>query len=984
MKLRNYLVLGLFFMIGTALAQETVGPTNTGMVTEYVYVPSIAEQIANGTIKYADNITPRVAPEKRRITQGKLLPGKGLPNKGFDPAMESKSATRYPNDGPILTFEADTSTPFGVTDPTGAVGPNHYLAGWNTNFRIFDKSGAPLTAELSLGTVLTGNTLGDPIMLYDKFADRYVITEFDDAPNGFEVAISAGPNPVTDGWHVYINQFTTGTFPDYTKFSIWPDGYYVTANITGDRVFVVEREQMLLGLPAQFVELPLNGLAIGPGGFHSPQVFNVGQGDLPAPGNATVVFMQDDAFAGITEDHLKLWTVNVDWVDTSASTISAVPTELGLADGVSPFIAVFDGGSFENIPQLGGPDQDALQQTIMNQAQFRKFPTYNSAIFNFVVDTDASAGELAGIRWYELRQVADGAPWEVYQEGTYTSNDLTVDNRHAFSGSMGIDGFGNIAMAYTTSSADERVSIRYTGRYASDPLGMMTVDEQTIAVSTGSNSGVRLADYVHLTLDPSDDQTFWHIAEYFNTNRRDVVGLFTLVPDENVDVGIVDIVQPADGTLSTTETVEVTVRNFGLDPQSNIPVSFSVDGGAPVNEIVPGPIPSSSNVTYTFTATADMGTIGTTYSITASTGLGGDEDLTNDAFTKDVTYLEPDDVGVSAITAPETGNGLGATETVTVTVENFGGDEQSNVPVFYTIDGGAPVTDVVPGPVPVGGSVSFDFGTTADVSVIGSYDFVAGTELAGDSDTTNDDIAVTIENQFCQPAMDCSFGDGLQLVQVGSIDNPSGCEGYADFTALSTELLISSSTDITFTTGYGDQFVRVWIDFNDNNVFELTEIVLNNVEIADGSAGGSYTETFSLLVSAGVPLGEHIMRVKTNWNAPVPADACEETTYGETEDYTVDIVTVLGVDDIELSDSNFVITSTDNKHFQITLSNVSYDDLLQIRVNSVLGQTVLANWLENNNGTYTYELDMSYAPSGVYLVRLGNRDFGKVKRIIVK
>ena len=75
------------------------------------------------------------------------------------------------------------------------------------------------------------------------------------------------------------------------------------------------------------------------------------------------------------------------------------------------FISVFDGGSFSNLTQPGGGSAvDALQATIMNQAQFRKFGTYNSALFNFVVDMDASGGELAGIRWFELRQDGDNEP----------------------------------------------------------------------------------------------------------------------------------------------------------------------------------------------------------------------------------------------------------------------------------------------------------------------------------------------------------------------------------------------------------------------------------------------------------------------------------------------------------------------------------------------------------------------------------------------
>ena len=62
-----------------------------------------------------------------------------------------------------------------------------------------------------------------------------------------------------------------------------------------------------------------------------------------------------------------------------------------------------------NLTQPGGATPiDALQAIIMNQAQFRKFGGHNSAVFNFVVDVDATAGEHAGIRWYELRQAADG------------------------------------------------------------------------------------------------------------------------------------------------------------------------------------------------------------------------------------------------------------------------------------------------------------------------------------------------------------------------------------------------------------------------------------------------------------------------------------------------------------------------------------------------------------------------------------------------
>ena len=117
--------------------------------------------------------------------------------------------------------------------------------------------------------------------------------------------------------------------------------------------------------------------------------------------------------------------------------------------------------------------------------------------------------------------------------------------------------------------------------------------------------------------------------------------------------------------------------------------------------------------------------------------------------------------------------------------------------------------------------------------------------------------------------------------------------------------------------GYGNQYIRVWIDYNDDFVFSLDELVVDNYVIAPGAAAGSYTETMQLVVPDNATLGEHIMRAKTNWNAPVPDDACEETNYGETEDYIVNIVESLGIDDSVLANSEFRIISQDNNQFNI-------------------------------------------------------------------
>jgi GEVED domain-containing protein/CARDB protein len=975
--LMSLITLLLVIISQNMLAQknEVTKASKFGAIAKPVIVPSLATQISDGTFVGVDqNESAKAGPPKRRGAN-KHVPGKGLP-KGNDPLVNNTSSrTQHRGKEPTLVFDANVS-PYTPSDPTGAVGPDHFIGAWNSGFRIFDKDGNPLTDEASLSTLFPGNDLGDPIVFYDAQAERFVITEFDNSPDGFNMAICMGPDPVNDGWYIYTTGFGTGAFPDYTKFSVWSDGYYVTANIgDDDRVFVVERDEMLLGNPSQFVAFPLPGLTTS--GFYSPQFFNVINDDLPPVGNASVVYMQDDAWAGVSQDHLKVWTVNVDWDDIANSTISN-PDEIV----TSPFISVFDGGSFSNVPQPSGPDQDVLQATIMNQAQFRRFPGYNSAIFNFVVDTDGSGDELAGIRWYELRQTNDGDPWTIYQEGTYVS---PVSERNAFSGSMVMDGQGNIGMGYTTCSSSDKIAIYYTGRYGADPLGEMTIDETLIAQSTSNNGSNRLADYVQISLDPTNDKTFWHIAEYFVSGQRtDVVGVFQIASDFSNDVGVMSIDAPVDGELSASEPITITVFNYGEEPQSNIPVSFMIDGANMVSETLAGPIGSGTSEQYTFTATANLGNVGQTYEITAYTDLAIDEFRDNDTTTKSVFHMFPHDIGVIGVIEPVSGNNL-TEEDITVTIENFGTADQTNFDVSYNLDD-VVVTEQVPGPLTSNDKINYTFSQSGDFAAIGNHLLSSYTSLPDDSDRYNDTTSVVITKNMCQPEADCSAGDGIFLFKLGTIDNATECSpnGYGDYTDLITELETNSTNNLTITTHYGDQYVKVWIDFNDNFVFENNEVVVDNELIAAGSGSGNFSLTMPLVIPVGTNLGHHLMRAKSNWNAPVPPDACEGTQYGETEDYMADIVLSIGVEELPLQNTEMIVKTLGNNKFQISMKDTEINEVLVVNLINVMGQKLIENKVENINGIYSYDLDMSYAKPGAYIIRLGNQQYGHVKKIIVK
>ena len=117
-----------------------------------------------------------------------------------------------------------------------------------------------------------------------------------------------------------------------------------------------------------------------------------------------------------------------------------------------------------------------------------------------------------------------------------------------------------------------------------------------------------------------------------------------------------------------------------------------------------------------------------------SSGLDVDFDLDN------FQIVQPPavDMGVVAITSPNDGCGLSASSVVGVRVRNFGAAAQSNIPVFYSINGGTAVNEVIPGPVNPGDTLTYYFATTANLAVAGPYNFAAATGSAGDGDPSND------------------------------------------------------------------------------------------------------------------------------------------------------------------------------------------------------------------------------------------------------
>ncbi len=179
------------------------------------------------------------------------------------------------------------------------------------------------------------------------------------------------------------------------------------------------------------------------------------------------------------------------------------------------------------VPQAGVTSSDGLDgigDRLMFRLAYRNFGDHESLVGNFTV----KANGVAAIRWFELRGVTAG-PVTVFQESTYQP-----DQTWRWMGSAAMDGEGNLAIGFSASSGSIHPQIRYAGRLVDDPVNTLGQGEAHLFHGRGSQSGTgnRWGDYSALTVDPSDDLTFWYTNQYYSStssyNWRTRIGSFRL------------------------------------------------------------------------------------------------------------------------------------------------------------------------------------------------------------------------------------------------------------------------------------------------------------------------------------------------------------------------------------------------------------------------------------------------------------------------
>jgi len=399
-------------------------------------------------------------------------------------------------------------------DPIGAIGPSRYIQMVNTVIGIFDTAGTLLAGPVSISSIWAAGgfpgpcatqNAGDPVVVYDRLAGRYVISQFHNGPNGICVAVSQTTDPIAGGWFLYDFSSLT-SFPDYFKIGVWPNAYYIGANAASNRMIALDRNAMITGAAATAIVR-----TVAAPGVHSMLMpASVDGATPPAPNAPGILYRHVDDAVGGGVDRVELFEFLPDFVTPANSTVTG-PSAINVA----PFGSLC-GFSFSCVFQPGTAQRlDSVTEWVMWRLAYRNFGTHEAMVVNNAVD--AGGGTRPGVRWYELRRTPPGAgAWTLFQQGTFSPGTNT-ENR--WMASVAMDNSGNIGMGYSydDSSAATPVppSLRLTGRRASDPPGQMTFAEATLQLGTNvqTNSN-RWGDYSALTLDPLNECSFWFTGEH--------------------------------------------------------------------------------------------------------------------------------------------------------------------------------------------------------------------------------------------------------------------------------------------------------------------------------------------------------------------------------------------------------------------------------------------------------------------------------------
>jgi hypothetical protein len=456
----------------------------------------------------------RLAPIRHR-------PWPGVVNPTPDPVVQVSEESVIP-----LVSTTNLTNFDGISDRDGvappdtnaSVGQTQVVETVNTSYQVFSKTGASLFGPAEVSSIFSGfpgvcgtGPFGDPVVLYDKAANRWLISIIA-LSNAFFftigtecLAVSTG-NDATLTYHRYAFSFGNN-LGDYPKFGVWPDAYYASYNVfaaefgpnfVGAEACAYDRANMLVGGPAKaHCFLKSSDFGFLPSDLDGARLLTPGEPNF---------FVELDPLGSSA---LHLFKFHVNFVTPALTTFTG-PTVIPVA-AFTPACRSKPGSRGICIPQ-GGTSQllDSLADRLMFRLAYRSVAGHEALVVTHSV-SPPSGTAVSATRWYEIRS-AGTAP-VVFQQGTFSSNTLSL-----WMGSIGMDKNGDIALGFSASSSSTNPSIYYTGRKPTDTAGTMESLSLVIAGGGSQNGGLnRWGDYSSMSIDPTDDCTFWYAQEYLKT-----------------------------------------------------------------------------------------------------------------------------------------------------------------------------------------------------------------------------------------------------------------------------------------------------------------------------------------------------------------------------------------------------------------------------------------------------------------------------------
>lgn len=851
-----------------------------------------------------------------------------------------------------VSWTGQTASGFRPFDPSGAAGPNHYVQMINsTTFKVYNKTSGAVLLTGTLGNLWSPATAnaGDPVVMYDKPADRWFLAQFGSSTDKkIYIAISTTNDP-TGSYYTYT--FTSPQFPDYLKFSVWQDGYYMTSNQSTQKVFCFERTAMLAGTPgARSIYV---NYSPPKSGFFVPLTGDAADGVLPPAGTPCPIFSySDNGWGSGYFDRVNIYQMTVNW--------SAAPTaSISLSSNLTT--AAFDGSynaSWNDCPQPGTTQKlDGIGGCLMYRAQWKTWSGYNSVVLNWAVKISSTQ---RSIKWCELRQNQSTGVWSLYQEGIYAPD---ADTR--WLGSICMDNNGSIGLTYIKSNSTATYpGIYYTGRRSCDPLGTLPVTEAVGAAGTGSQTGVnRVGDYGQTTLDP-DGITFWSTSEYMGGTTGSSAARTRIISYQITPCGLAAGVAiavtggsnpscagqtitltatPTNGGASPSYQWKVNGTNVGTNSSTysssalangdvvtcvmtsnlsgvtgnpaasnaiTITISSAATPGITIAQTT-GSNPTCAGASVTFTATptnggsaptyqwkvngANVGTNSATYTTTALTnGQVVSCVMTSNLPCASVTTATSNSITITvnpsvvpavaiAITAGSNPSNAGASVTFTATPTNGGAAPSYQ----WKVNGTNAGTN----------SPTFTTTTLTNGQIVTCV-MTSNATCAVPASATSNAITMTINGgvTYCTAGTTSTTYERITNVTMGSINNTSAASSYSNYTALSTNVSVGVATSITVTIGvpYSTDKVYIWCDWNRNGT--LTDAG----EAVYASAAGVGPFSTSITPPTGTSAGAVRMRIRlTDSGAGPNTTPCGNSSYGEVEDYTLNVVNGLSPQPVE-------------------------------------------------------------------------------------